>query len=96
VLIQAVFVILTFSKHHVETLLTFLENKLPFLRKSLSENLEKQKNLLWHKNNPSSNHVESVNKIIILKIYFVEQTDNCKCLGNFYNLYDCLFLDFNY
>ncbi len=57
--IQAIFVILTFSKHHVEVLLDIIERKLPFLKKSLTENLEKQKHLLWHKDNNSN--LENVN-----------------------------------
>jgi len=47
--LQAVFVILAFSKHHVEVFLHFIEGKLPFLKQSLSQSLEKQKNLLWKK-----------------------------------------------
>jgi hypothetical protein len=43
-----IFVILTFSKHHIESILRFLENKIPFLKDSLLKNLEKQKQLLWH------------------------------------------------
>jgi hypothetical protein len=54
--IQAVFVIFAFSKHHVEAILNFLENNLPFLKNSLTKALEKQKQLMWHK--------ESVNDIM--------------------------------
>jgi hypothetical protein len=49
VTIQAVFVIFTFSKHHVENILSVLEAKLPFLRNSLSVHLEKTKQTLWFK-----------------------------------------------
>jgi len=47
--LQAIFVIFTFSKHHVESVLTFLENTFPFLSNSLSKTLEKQKKMLWAK-----------------------------------------------
>jgi hypothetical protein len=56
--IQAIFVILTFSKHHVENILQFLENNLPFLSHSLSASLEKQKQTLWHKD--QGEHTEAV------------------------------------
>ncbi len=46
--IQAIFVILAFSEHHVEVLLTILEKRFPFLKSSLSQSLEKQKQMLWH------------------------------------------------
>jgi len=42
------FVILTFSKHHIETVLKILRNIFPFLGESLLKALEKQKKLLWH------------------------------------------------
>jgi vacuole membrane protein 1 len=51
--IQAIFVILAFSQHHVEVLLTLLEERFPFLKSSLSETLEKQKQLLWQTGNKS-------------------------------------------
>ena len=47
--IQAIFVILSFSKHHVENVLNFIENKIPFLHGTLSKNLENQKKKLWFK-----------------------------------------------
>lgn len=47
--LQAVFVIITFSKHHVEVLLSLIEKNFPFLKNSLSQSLEKQKKMLWHK-----------------------------------------------
>ena len=49
VLIQSIFVILTFSKHHMETFLNLIESHFPFLKNSLSHGLEKQKKQLWHK-----------------------------------------------
>jgi hypothetical protein len=57
--IQAIFVILTFSKHHIEELLRLIENKIPFLKNTLLANLEKQKAQLWHTNH--SNVEEGVN-----------------------------------
>jgi hypothetical protein len=56
-------VIITFSKHHVETLLSIIESYFPFLKNSLSANLEKQKNMLWHKD--TAKDLESVIKIFI-------------------------------
>jgi hypothetical protein len=49
--IQAIFVILAFSKNHVEYILAFLENKLPFLSNSLSKSFEKSKQTLWFNQN---------------------------------------------
>jgi hypothetical protein len=49
--IQTLFVILTFSKHHIETILRLLEQIFPFLRNVLLNNLEKQKKMLWHSDN---------------------------------------------
>lgn len=46
--LQAVFVIFIFSKHHVEAVLDVLEKNIPFLKNSLSKNLQKQKETLWH------------------------------------------------
>jgi hypothetical protein len=53
-------VIITFSKHHVEVLLDIIERNFPFLKKSLSENLDKQKKMLWHKD--SALDVEAVSR----------------------------------
>ena len=47
--IQAISVILAFSKHHVEYILEFIENKIPFLKNTLSKSLEKSKKTLWFK-----------------------------------------------
>ena len=52
--IQAISVILAFSKHHVELILEFIENKLPFLKNSLSKSLEKSKQTLWFKQGEKS------------------------------------------
>lgn len=49
--IQTLFVILTFSKRHIESILIFLEHIFPFLRNVLLNNLEKQKKMLWHTDN---------------------------------------------
>ena len=46
--LQTIFVILTFSKHHIETILKYIEDLFPFLKDTLLNNLEKQKKLLWH------------------------------------------------
>lgn len=46
--IQAIFVIVSFSKHQVEKILTFIENTIPYLHGSLSNALEKQKKSLFH------------------------------------------------
>ncbi len=56
--IQAIFVIFTFSEHHVEVLLDFVEGIFPFLSNKLSSSLEQQKQKLWYKNNNTG--VESV------------------------------------
>ena len=47
--IQAITVILAFSEHHFEKILTFIEGTLPFLHGSLSSALEKQKRSLFSK-----------------------------------------------
>lgn len=65
--IQTVFVILTFSKHHIETILKFIEDLIPFLKDSLLKNLEKQKKLLWHSENIDL--TEAVNFIFNLFIF---------------------------
>lgn len=64
--LQAIFVILTFSKHHVETLLGFLESKFPFLKNRLSESLEKNKRMLWYKQGDEIE--ESVISYIIYRV----------------------------
>lgn len=56
--IQSIFVILAFSKHHVEEILTVVENTFPFLRSSLSRSLEKQKQMLWHTTGESAVNVK--------------------------------------
>jgi hypothetical protein len=61
--IQAIFVILTFSKHHVEYILSFIESKLPFLSNSLSKSLEKSKQTLWSKQNADIEEAVVLNKI---------------------------------
>lgn len=49
--IQTVFVIFTFSKHHIETVIKFLEGVLPFLKDNLKNSLENQKKMLWKNEN---------------------------------------------
>lgn len=41
------FVIFTFSKHHIETVLNFFETYIPQLQGTLTKSLEKQKEALW-------------------------------------------------
>lgn len=64
--LQTIFVILTFSKHHIETILKYIEDLLPFLKNSLLNNLEKQKKLLWHTEN--KNLTEDVNNFLFFNI----------------------------
>ena len=49
--IQTVFVILTFSKHHIESMLNLIGSLLPFLKETLINSLEKQKKMLWKNEN---------------------------------------------
>jgi hypothetical protein len=49
--IQTCFVILTFSKHHIETILNLIGSLLPFLKDSLVNSLENQKKMLWKNQN---------------------------------------------
>ena len=49
--IQSVFVIVSFSKHHVEYFLDLIEKTVPFLSGVLSTALEKQKKSLFHSDN---------------------------------------------
>lgn len=51
--LQTIFVITIFSKHHVEHIIEFLENFIPFLSGKLSSALEKQKRKLFHSSNDS-------------------------------------------
>lgn len=60
---QTFFIIILFSDHHVESIINLLERYLPFLKNSLSQSLEKQKNKLFH----HSNEIES--KSIIASIW---------------------------
>jgi hypothetical protein len=42
---------LTFSKHHIETILNIIGSFLPFLKDSLVNSLENQKKMLWKNQN---------------------------------------------
>lgn len=46
--LQTIFVITIFSKHHVEHIIEYVENLVPFLSGKLSTSLEKQKRKLFH------------------------------------------------
>jgi vacuole membrane protein 1 len=46
--IQAIFVIISFSKQHIEHILSIIESNLPFLHGTLSSALQKQKKSLFH------------------------------------------------
>jgi len=48
--IQCFFVIIMFSAHHAEELLSFIETNVPQLHGTLSDSLEKQKNKLFNPN----------------------------------------------
>jgi len=68
--IQTLFVILTFSKRHIESILRYLGFIFPFLKDVLSNNLEKQKKMLWH--NDSKNLAEEVFLYLIFSLYFIK------------------------
>ncbi len=66
--LQMVFVILTFSKHHVEVILGLIERNLPFLKHSLSQQLEKQKKMLW-----SSKDAVDMDEVIYIYLIYMLQ-----------------------
>jgi hypothetical protein len=85
-----VFVIFVFSENHVENLLRFLENNMPFLRGTLSDLLQKQKKLL---------HAPLGIKEVKLKLIFKvlgRKTPYCSNLGCGYYSYDCILQCFNH
>lgn len=45
---QTIFIIILFSDHHVEHLINLIEKYMPFLKNSLSQSLQKQKEKLFH------------------------------------------------
>lgn len=59
---------MTFSKEHIEGILTTIEELIPFLKDTLLNSLEKQKELLWHKE--SKDITEQVNFEFIYHLKF--------------------------
>ncbi len=62
--LQTIFVITIFSKHHVEHIIEFLENYIPFFSGKLSSALEKQKRKLFHSTNDSLDEPKPLISII--------------------------------
>ena len=81
--IQAISVILAFSKHHVEGILSFIEGNIPFLHGTLTSALEKQKRNLF--SNSSNEDIEGAKPLIanlwevfitLMVVYFLHSIVN--------------------
>lgn len=75
--IQTIFVILAFSKHHVESILSILESYIPAFHSILSTALEKQKKSLFHGNSQNLDENKPLiailweGFIILMVVYFL-------------------------
>lgn len=82
--IQTFFVVIAFSQHHIENILSFLEKNIPMIEGLLSKALEKQKKSLFH--NTGEKIIEDSSKplianlweiiIIMMVVYFLNSIIN--------------------